>query len=309
MVFASRHQYSSASKSYDQTTKIERKFNCRPLERIQEPHLPLNRFVTMITVALENGKRRLYHLTLIVYIIIRSLAFYCPTHCLQPFGQDYKRSQPVWISCSVRRCAKKYSIGICQLIPGLYMHAFKFEKFQETEIGESKKFLSQSMPPSKPSCLAKKSGRNKKWDTCSGNDGSWMKSVNRKTQPTSTWKKKHISIYKSSFRSNFATHFLKIKKNPMGTIWNDETIHWFQRYSTWTTKPWRISTSSDLNESPRRDLDRFFSIPAAMGRSPVLEEIRNLETKIREKNKQICRFGGCLPDFRESFFYSEPAVN
>lgn len=37
-----------------------------------------------------------------------------------------------------------------------------------------------------------------------------------------------------------------------------------------------------------------------MGRSPVLEEIRNLETKIREKNKQIRRFGGCLPDFRES---------
>lgn len=107
MVFASRHQYSSASKSYDQTTKIERKFNCRPLERIQEPRLPLNRFVTMITVALENRKDRLYHLTyvrditwlnVIVYIIIRSLAFYCPTHCLQPFGQDYKRSQPVWIS-------------------------------------------------------------------------------------------------------------------------------------------------------------------------------------------------------------------
>lgn len=50
--------------------------------------------------------------------------------------------------------------------------------------------------------------------------------------------------------------------------------------------------------------------PAAMGRSPVLEEIRNLETKIREKNKQIRRFGGCLPDFRESwFFIREPAVN
>lgn len=34
------------------------------------------------------------------------------------------------------------------------------------------------------------------------------------------------------------------------------------------------------------DLDRFFQFPpTAMGRSPVLEEIRNLEAKIREKNK------------------------
>ena len=222
----------------------------------------------MITVALENRKDRLYHLTyipditwlnVIGYIITRSLAFYCPTQCSQPFGQDYKRSQPVWMSFNVRRCAKKILHKHMPIDPRT-VHAFKFEELQETEIGENKKFLSQSMPPSKPSCLAKRSGRNKKWDACSGNAGSWMKSVNRKTQLNINMKEKPISIYKSSFRSSFATHFLKIKK-PMGTIWNDETIHWFQRYSTWTTKPWRISTSSDLDESPRRDLDRWKSIP------------------------------------------------
>ena len=79
------------------------------------------------------------------------------------------------------------------------VHAFKFEELQETEIGENKKFLSQSMPPSKPSCLAKKSGRNKKWDTCLGNAGSWMKSVTRKTQLNINMKEKPISIYKVHF--------------------------------------------------------------------------------------------------------------
>ena len=60
-----------------------------------------------------------------------------------------------------------------------------------------------------------------------------------------------------------------------------------------------------------RDLDRFFSIPAAMGRSPVLEEIRNLETKIREKNNtNAVLVVVCLNFLRESwFFIREPAVN
>lgn len=185
------------------------------------------------------------------------------------------------------------------------VHAFKFEEFQETEIGENKKFLSQSMPPSKPSCLAKKSGGNKKWDTCSGNDGSWMKSVNRKTQPTSTWKKKHISIYKSSFRSNFATHFLKIKKNPMGTIWNDETIHWFQRYSTWTTKPWRISTSSDLNESPRRDLDRLFQFhqPPWAGHQCSKKSATWKQKSVKKTNKYAVLVVVCLILERVDFLF------
>lgn len=172
------------------------------------------------------------------------------------------------------------------------VHAFKFEEFQETEIGENKKFLSQSMPPSKPSCLAKKSARNKKWDTCLGNDGSWMKSVKRKTQPTSTWKKKHISIYKNSFRSNFAT--LQKMKKPMGTIWNNPLIPEVFHMDHQALKDQHLEWLGWI--SPR-DLDRFFQFQPPWAGHQCSKKSATWKQKSVKKTNQNRRFGACLPEF------------
>lgn len=191
------------------------------------------------------------------------------------------------------------------------VHAFKFEEFQETEIGENKKFLSQSMPPSKPSCLAKKSGRNKKWDTCSGNDGSWMKSVKRKTQPTSTWKKKHSSIYKSLFRSNFATHFLKIKKNP------------WERYETMKqsidSRGIPHGPPSPEGSAPRVTwmnllvvtwIDFFQFQPPWAGHQCSKKSATWKQKSVKKTNENAVLVVVCLNFLRESwFFIREPAVN
>lgn len=187
--------------------KFERKFNCRPLERIQEPHLPLNRFVTMITVALENRKDRLYHLTyipditwlnVIGYIITRSLAFYCPTQCSQPFGQDYKRSQPVWMSFNVRRCAKKYSISICQLIPGLYMH-LNSKSCRRRRSAKTRSFCLSPCHPPNPAAWQKNLVEIKNGTHASATLEAGWSLWTEKRNSTSTWKKNTVQYTKVHF--------------------------------------------------------------------------------------------------------------